>query len=167
MARRIPSAAKFAFVVALASAVALADQLTKELAISSLTEYVRVPVLGDLLGWYLTFNDSAAFSLGFGVTWIFTLISSAALIFVLARAHRMQNLTWLMLAGCLAGGVLGNLVDRLARAPSFGSGMVVDFIQIPLGFPIFNVADCFITITLVFVALRVALGDRIGGGAHA
>ena len=167
MARPIPSSAKFAFVVALASAIALVDQTTKELAISSLTQYVRVPVFGDLFGWYLAFNDSAAFNLGFGVTWIFTLISSAALIFVLARAHRMQNITWLLLAGSLAGGVLGNLIDRLTREPGFGSGKVVDFIQIPFGFPIFNVADCFITVTMVAVALRVALGDRIGGPARA
>ena len=167
MSRRIPSSAKFAFVVAMASVIALVDQLTKEAAISSLTQYVRVPVLGDVLGWYLTFNDSAAFSLGFGITWIFTLISSAALLFVLARAHNMQNLTWLVMAGCLAGGVLGNLIDRLTRAPGFGSGMVVDFIQIPFGFPIFNVADCFITITMVLVAIRVALGDKVGGASHA
>ena len=167
MARRIPSSAKFAFVVAMASVIALVDQLTKEAAISSLTQYVRVPVLGDVLGWYLTFNDSAAFSLGFGITWIFTLISSGALVFVLARAHTMQNLTWLVMAGCLAGGVLGNLIDRLTRAPGFGSGMVVDFIQIPFGFPIFNVADCFITITMVLVAIRVAVGDKVGGASHA
>ena len=167
MARRIPSSAKFAFVVAMASVIALVDQLTKEAAISSLTQYVRVPVLGDVLGWYLTFNDSAAFSLGFGITWIFTLISSGALVYVLARAHTMQNLTWLMMAGCLAGGVLGNLIDRLTRAPGFGSGMVVDFIQIPFGFPIFNVADCFITITMALVAIRVALGDKVGGASHA
>jgi signal peptidase II len=151
----------------MASVIALVDQLTKEAAISSLTQYVRVPVLGDVLGWYLTFNDSAAFSLGFGITWIFTLISSGALVFVLARAHTMQNLTWLVMAGCLAGGVLGNLIDRLTRAPGFGSGMVVDFIQIPFGFPIFNVADCFITITMVLVAIRVAVGDKVGGASHA
>ena len=167
MARRIPSSAKFAFVVAMASVIALVDQLTKEAAISSLTPYVRVPVLGDVLGWYLTFNDSAAFSLGFGITWIFTLISSAALLFVLARAHTMQTLTWLIMAGCLAGGVLGNLIDRLTRSPGFGSGMVVDFIQIPFGFPIFNVADCFISLTMVTVAVRVAMGDKVGGGTHA
>ena len=167
MARRIPSSAKVAFVVAMASVIALVDQLTKEAAISSLTPNVRVPVLGDVLGWYLTYNDSAAFSLGFGITWIFTLISSGALLFILSRAHRMQTLTWLVMAGCLSGGVLGNLIDRLTRPPAFGSGMVVDFIQIPFGFPIFNIADCFITLTMVAVALRVALGDKVGGGANA
>ncbi len=165
MFRRLTPSAKVTFVLALGSFIALVDQLTKEAAIESLEQFQRVDVLGGLLGWYLTFNDSAAFSLGFGITWIFTLISASALAFILWRSVRIQTWGWLLLAACLTGGVSGNLIDRLTRAPGFGNGMVVDFIQIPFGFPIFNVADCFITIPMVLVAIRIALGDRIGGEA--
>lgn len=167
MIRRIPSSAKLAFVIALASVIALIDQLTKQAAIEFLDQFQRVDVLGSLLGWYLTYNDSAAFSIGFGATWIFTVISSCALGFILLRANRIKTVGWLCIAGSLAGGVAGNLIDRLTRAPGFGSGMVVDFIQIPFGFPIFNIADCFITITMVIVAVRIAMGDRIGGSSDA
>ena len=141
MARLIPNSAKLALVLAIGSTIALVDQLTKEAAIATLTPNRTVPVLGDILGWYLTYNDSAAFSIGFGVTWIFTIISSIALLAVLWRTPRIQTTGWLVLAGMLVGGISGNLIDRLTRAPGFGSGQVVDFIQIPFNFPIFNVAE--------------------------
>ncbi|NDD25736.1 MAG: hypothetical protein EB103_02505 [Actinobacteria bacterium] len=100
----------------------MVDQLTKEAAIAGLVPNHTVPVFGDILGWYLTYNDSAAFSIGFGVTWIFTIISSVALLFVLWRAPRIQTTGWLILAGMLTGGISGNLIDRLTREPGFGSG---------------------------------------------
>lgn len=164
MARQISATAKVALVVAIGSSIALVDQLTKETAIASLTPNQTVPVLGDLLGWYLTYNDSAAFSIGFGVTWIFTIISTLALFAVLWRTPKIQTRGWLIIAGMLAGGISGNLIDRLTRAPGFGTGRVVDFIQIPFGFPIFNVADCFISVTMFLVAVLVIRGHKIGGG---
>ena len=57
--------------------VVLIDQLSKTAALHYLKPGVPVPVLGDLLQLRLAFNDSAAFSIGFGLTWIFTIISSA------------------------------------------------------------------------------------------
>jgi signal peptidase II len=46
------------------------DQLTKNLAIATLELGTSYPVLGDLLSWRLLYNDSAAFGLVFGYTWI-------------------------------------------------------------------------------------------------
>jgi signal peptidase II len=40
---------------------------------------------------------------------------------------------------------------------------VVDFIQIPFNFPVFNVADMAISISATVIALKVIRGDRIGG----
>jgi signal peptidase II len=167
VARVIPNSAKLALVLAIGSTIALVDQLTKEAAIADLTPNRTVPVWGDILGWYLTYNDSAAFSIGFGVTWIFTIISSIALLAVLWRTPRIQTTGWLVLAGMLVGGISGNLIDRLTRAPGFGSGQVVDFIQIPFNFPIFNVADIFITSTMFIVALLIIRGHKIGGAQSA
>lgn len=167
MARRIPNSAKVALVVAIGALIALVDQLTKEAAIAGLVPNRTVPVFGDVLGWYLTYNDSAAFSIGFGVTWIFTIISSVALLFVLWRAPRIQTTGWLILAGMLTGGISGNLIDRLTREPGFGSGQVVDFIQIPFGFPIFNVADIFITTSMFTIALLIVRGQKLGGSSSA
>lgn len=150
------------FLIAL---IALAmDQATKILALNTLTSQVRVDALGDILGWYLTFNDSAAFSIGLGATWIFTLISSVAALALIWFVPRIQTTGWAVMAGFLLGGVAGNLVDRLTRAPGFPNGQVVDFIQVPFGFPIFNLADCCVTVVMSFVVIRIFRGETIGGG---
>jgi len=147
---------------ALAVAVIFLDQLTKAIALSSLQSYQRVPVLGDWLGWYLTFNDSAAFSLGFGATWFFTIVSTLAVLALIWFTPRMQTVSWAISSGLLLGGVTGNLIDRLTKSPGFPNGQVVDFIQIPLNFPIFNVADIFISGMMVWVVIRVFRGEKIG-----
>jgi len=144
--------------------VALAiDQASKILALSTLTPRTRVDVLGEWLGWYLTFNDSAAFSIGVGATWIFTLISSIAVLTLIWFVPRIRTTGWAVMAGFLLGGVAGNLVDRLTRAPGFPNGQVVDFIQIPFGFPIFNFADCCVTVVMSIVVIRIFRGETIGG----
>ena len=65
--------------------------------------------------------------------------------------------------GVFLGGVVGNLIDRLIREPSFGNGHVVDFIQIPLNFPIFNLADIFIVSMAILSVVRVMRGENLGG----
>jgi signal peptidase II len=47
--------------------------------------------------------------------------------------------------------------------PSFGNGHVVDFIQIPLNFPIFNLADTFIVSMAILTVIRVMRGENLGG----
>ena len=150
-------------VAAIALALLLVDQFTKWLALENLEPGRIVPVLGDVLAWRLTFNDSAGFSLGFGVTWFFTLLSTLAFTILIVRAHKVHNRLWLGLAGVLGGGILGNLVDRLVREPGFANGHVVDFIQIPFNFPIFNFADICISVGMTLVAWRIISGDKIGG----
>ena len=57
----------------LAVLVLAADQLAKNVAIDSLPSERVVPVIGDFLQFYLVRNPGAAFSLGEGVTWVFTI----------------------------------------------------------------------------------------------
>lgn len=150
--------------MALAWLVIAVDQGSKQWALATLTPSLRVPVLGDLLGFYLVFNDSAAFSLGFGVTWIFTILSSLAVLVLLWLSGRTKTLSWAILGGVLLGGVAGNLIDRLAQPPSLGNGHVIDFLQIPFNFPIFNVADIAISSVATVAIIRILLGHKIGGG---
>jgi signal peptidase II len=143
--------------------VIIFDQLTKELALANLERYTPVPVIGDLLQFTLAFNDRAAFSLGGASTWVFTLISSTVALALLWFGPKFKTKSWLILGGLALGGVCGNLIDRLFRAPGFPNGHVVDFIQIPFNFPIFNIADIAICSAAFLIALRVILGQKIGG----
>jgi signal peptidase II len=138
------------------------DQLAKFLAIELLKPGQVVPVLGDLLKLVLVYNDSAAFSLGFGATWIFAITSSIATLVILWLAPRLETMAWAITGGVALGGVVGNLVDRLFREPGFGVGHVVDFISIPFNFPIFNIADMAIVVVAVIVVIRVMQGAPLG-----
>ena len=139
------------------------DQLTKEMALANLERYTPVPVIGELLQFTLAFNDRAAFSFGGSSTWVFTLISSTVALALLWFVPKFKTRGWLILGGLALGGVCGNLIDRLFRAPGFPNGHVVDFIQIPFNFPIFNIADIAICTAAFLIALRVILGQKIGG----
>jgi signal peptidase II len=71
---------------------------------------------------------------------------------------------WALIAGFALGGAFGNLIDRALKPPTFFNGHVVDFIQIPFNFPIFNLADSFLVIAVVLAIYRTLRGDEIGGG---
>jgi signal peptidase II len=62
----------------------------------------------------------------------------------------------------LLAGVTGNLADRLFREPGFAVGKVVDFLQLPFNFPVFNVADICITGSMTVVVILVMRGIKLG-----
>ena len=148
--------------LACASLIVLADQAIKDYLIQTLTPGRSTPFLGDIVKLYLTYNDSAAFSLGFGITWVFAILSTLASLGLLWFLPRMTTVSWSLMAGIALGGIVGNLVDRLIRKPGFGNGHVVDYIQIPFNFPIFNLADIAIVSMALLTALRIARGNQIG-----
>lgn len=146
-----------------ATFVVLIDQITKAFALTNLHTFQTVPFIFDIVQFTLVFNDSAAFSLGGSATWVFTLLSTIATLALLWFGPRFRTTGWLILVGLALGGVVGNLVDRLFRSPGFPNGHVVDFIQIPFNFPIFNIADSAITISAAIIAIRIIRGEKLGG----
>ncbi|WP_396657836.1 signal peptidase II [Microbacterium sp.] len=149
----------------LAVLVLAADQLSKLAVIRTLPFETPVPILGDFLIFYYVRNSGAAFSLGEGVTWLFTIaLSAVAVAIVWLLITRVRSRTWAIVLGLLLGGVLGNLGDRLFRSPGFAVGHVVDFISTPWMMPaIYNIADMFIVCCMIVVALLVLLGLHLDG----
>lgn len=141
----------------------VADQWSKAWVIENLKPYTSKPLVGELLKTYLVWNDSAAFSIGFGITWIFTIISSVATLVILWLLLKTTSFAWRLTLAILLAGVVGNLIDRLFRAPGFPIGKVVDFLQIPFNFPIFNLADVFISGSMVAVVVLIMRGKKING----
>lgn len=136
-----------------------ADVVTKIAAVAWLRPSEPVPVVGDLLRLYLIRNPGAAFSIGEGATWIFTLLAFAVLAFLLGVVvPRTRHGGWAIGLGLVAAGITGNLIDRLFREPAFARGHVVDFLQLPY-WPIFNVADmCVVFGTLTIIVLWLVKG---------
>jgi signal peptidase II len=124
----------------LALVVLAVDQLSKLWATTNLREGVRLPLLGDALGIKLIYNPGAAFSIGAGTTWIFTIVAAGAVVAGAWYAWQVRSRPWAVCIGLLLGGAFTHLLDRLLRAPSFGQGHVVDFIAYFDWF-IGNVAD--------------------------
>jgi len=139
------------------------DQLAKWQVVKNLQVDVPVHVIGDLLIFQLHRNSGAAFSIGTGSTWIFSIIAVAVLVFIIWYARRIRSVAWAIVFGLLLGGLLGNLSDRLFRAPGFGVGEVVDFIRIPLLPAIFNLADSAIVGAMILFLVLTVLGVGLDG----
>jgi signal peptidase II len=129
---------------ALALFVFVVDQVVKEIVEHHIVLGEQVNVLGPLK-LTLSHNEGVAFGLasgsGIGLI-IVTLIALGVVLWLFSRDPARPGM-WVA-TGLLAGGALGNLVDRLRH------GHVTDFIELP-HWPPFNLADCGITCGVVIL----------------
>ena len=152
----------FAFV---AVTVLVLDQASKLTIVAQMADRAPIRLLGGLLTITYTRNSGAAFSVGPGFTVIFTAVAVAVIIVIIRTARRLYSIGWAVALGGLLGGAVGNLGDRLFRAPGPGRGHVVDWIQLP-HFAVFNLADSAITCSAVGMVLLSVLGHEMDGGRH-
>jgi signal peptidase II len=149
-------------------AVILADQLVKAWIVHHFALFERRHVL-PVLDIILTYNTGAAFSFLAEASgwqrWLFVLLAltvSGALLVWLRRLHSSTQALLAVALALIAGGALGNMIDRLRF------GRVVDFVHVHLQqhfFPAFNVADSAITIgaaLLILDAWRDSRAQRKG-----
>ncbi len=122
------------------------DQGSKAAVEANLAIGQKVAVLGPLK-LTLAHNEGVAFGLAGGGGALLVGVTLAALAFVLHLFARDPARPWMWVAtGLLAGGALGNLVDRVR------AGAVTDFIDLP-SWPPFNLADSAITLGVVLLVL--------------
>jgi signal peptidase II len=156
-----------ALLLATSVVVIAVDQVSKYLVVRDLTENVPVTVINGVLQLRLIRNSGAAFSLATGSTWLFTVIATVVSVVIIRISRKLGSRWWAVALGLLLGGALGNLLDRLLRAPGFGRGHVVDWIEylkFPfMSFPIFNLADSCIVVAACLIALLGLRGIAIDG----
>jgi signal peptidase II len=140
----------------------LTDLVTKILAVEHLTGRAPVSVIGDVVTLYLARNPGAAFSTGTSYTVVLTFVAIAAACVVLWVARRLGSTGWAIGLGFLLAGILGNLTDRIFRAPGVLQGHVVDFVRLP-NWPIFNVADICINIAAAVIIVQALRGVTVSG----
>jgi signal peptidase II len=151
-----PRRRRVGILLSVAAGVYALDQVSKALVVAKLTPDRPAHILGSFLQLTYTRNSGAAFSLGWGYTAVFSLIAIGVILVILRLARRLYSAPWALALGLLLGGAVGNLTDRLARAPGPLRGWVVDFIQFP-HYAIFNLADSAITcggVLMVLLAFR-------------
>lgn len=139
----------------------VADVVSKFVVVATIPPGSHVRLLGGLL--YLTQwrNVGAAFSLAEGATILFSGVAVVVAAVIVRTSRRLYSAAWAVTLGLVLGGALGNLMDRVFRAPGFLRGGVVDFLSVfdPDGrvFPVFNLADSAIVcggVLGAFLALR-------------
>lgn len=126
------------------AAIAAVDQLIKIAVLNSpLVSGEVSTVIDGFLQWRYVENTGAAFSLFTGKTALLSVFTAVVLIvgFYLIIAKKIKSKVALASVVMLMGGGLGNLIDRIFRH------FVVDYIEVLfIDFPVFNFADCFVTV---------------------
>ena len=146
------------FFVLFATGIAAVDQLTKFLTVANIPLNGEVEVLPGVVGLTYVKNFGAAFSSFQGMQWLFAIIFVVFTVAVVweYRKKAMPFTTferWCIIA--IYGGGLGNMIDRLRM------GYVVDMIETKfIRFPVFNVADCFITCGCIALIAHLVLFNR-------
>lgn len=119
------------------------DQISKYATVTSIAMGGRMEAIPGLFHFTYVRNTGAAFSTLQGQRWLFIVIYALFLLFflwmILKKPLPFTKLEYWAMAAILGGG-LGNLIDRIRL------GYVVDMICTDfITFPVFNVADCFVT----------------------
>lgn len=143
--------------LATAAVVVALDQLTKTWALDALASG-PIDVVEGVLRFRLTFNAGGAFGLLQGFPELFLVASVLVVAFILVWARRLPDKRLVVPLGLVAGGGIGNLVDRLFRAHD---GRVVDFVDLHV-WPVFNVADSAIVLgvlAILILGLRRPAGE--------
>ncbi|MFJ8687018.1 signal peptidase II [Micromonospora wenchangensis] len=166
-AGRTPRRRAVVLLVGIALLALLTDLLTKHLALQLLDDRPPVRLLGGAVYLTLTRNSGAAWSIGADHTWVFPLITIGVVGWITWMALRLRSLPWAVSLGLVLGGALGNLTDRIFRAPGHFVGHVVDMVSLfdPYGqvWPVFNLADsCLVSGVLLAVLLELTGRQRDG-----
>ena len=139
-------------------AIVLADQWTKWLVVENIPLYGHVDFIPGFLGFTYTQNTGAAWSMLSGQQWLFVLVFAILTALLLLEYFKFRmpfnGVERWLIAAVYAGG-LGNVIDRVRL------GYVVDMIRTEfMNFPVFNVADCFITCGCILLILHMIFFNK-------
>ena len=138
-------------------AIVILDQTVKHLIVGSIKLNDNISVVDGILSLAHIRNYGAAWSMLLGQIWFFVIISTVSLGLMAFFFWKFRNsplyLTGLSL---MIGGTIGNFIDRLRL------GYVVDMFQLDfINFPIFNVADCALTIGVAVILIAMLKDDKL------
>jgi signal peptidase II len=145
-----------------AGAILALDIFTKFLVKQTLHVYESIPVFGDFFRLTYIYNPGAAFGLHLGPYSRFIFLSLAfvalGVLLVMYRHTAADDRLRLFAIGAIAGGALGNVLDRIRSAEG-----VVDFLDFGIGnlrWPVFNIADTAVTIGAVLLLASLWAEDQ-------
>ena len=141
-----------------AAVIVAADQFTKYLTVANIPLWGHVDVWPGVVGLTYVRNTGAAWSSFEGMIWLFALIFAIFTVVLIWEFSKKRMGFTNLERWCIAavwGGGLGNMIDRLRL------GYVVDMIQTEfMDFPVFNVADCFITCGCILLMIHLFIFNK-------
>lgn len=146
---------KFFFLGPILAVICIAlDQWTKHLAVETLKNQAPFVIWEGVLEFRYHENRGAAWGILQGKQTFFYILTVVFCAIVLYEIYRLyQNLRYaplLYIFTLLLSGTIGNFIDRVSFQ------YVVDFIYVKIiDFPIFNLADCYITISVILMMILI------------
>lgn len=130
------------------------DQITKYIALTQLKPVGNITFIDGVMDFTFVENRGAAFGILHGKTWlllILAIVICALLIYSMLKMPEKKEYKWLKATlWLIIAGAVGNVIDRLFR------GYVVDFFEFTfISWPVFNVADIYVVVGTIVMALLV------------
>nr|WP_319488211.1 signal peptidase II [uncultured Caproiciproducens sp.] len=141
-----------AIIVLLISAAAVAiDQILKLLVTSNLKPDTGVTVINGFLKFFYLKNKGAAFGMLQNQRWFFVVVTLTISIVIIYALFNYKNHNFFSYAASalIVGGGIGNMIDRVLH------GYVIDYISVSFFPPIFNFADCCVTVGTIFLMIHI------------
>lgn len=142
--------------------VIIGDQVTKYIVDSLMLLGQSQTIIPDFFYYTYAHNEGAAWGILKGRLSFFIIIAILAtigLIIYFASTKKQDKLTRYGII-LVFGGLVGNLIDRLAL------GYVrdfIDFIVLGYDFPVFNIADIAVVIGVLLICLEIFFEDKLNG----
>lgn len=149
---------QFLFLSLFSAGIVVLDQVTKYLTVKHIPLYGQKPFLPGILGLTYVQNTGAAFSIFQGMQWMFVAIFAVLTALLLVEYFKKplpftKVERWLIAA--IYGGGLGNVIDRVRL------GYVVDMFETQfISFPVFNVADIFISCGCILLIVHLIFFNK-------
>ncbi len=146
---------KFVF---FAAVIVVLDQVTKYLTVSNIALYENIPFIPKVLSLTYVRNTGAAWSSFRGQLWLFVsvfVLFTALVVWEYFKKPLPFTTLERWLIAAIYGGGLGNMIDRIRL------GYVIDMIKTDfIDFPVFNVADCFITCGTILLLVHLIFFNK-------
>ncbi len=135
------------------------DFISKLLVINNLEVNTGFNIINSFFSILYVKNTGAAWGMFSNGTMILAILSMIFLYFAIKYIYESKNISKLSIIsyGMLIGGIIGNLIDRLLR------GYVIDFLSFNIfgyNFPVFNIADTFIVISIILIVIESIIKER-------
>ena len=149
---------QFLYLALFAGGIVAADQISKYFTVANIALHEDVSFIPGILGLTYERNTGAAFSILEGKQWVFAVVFAVFTLALLWEYFKSPMPFTKLERWCIAavyGGGLGNMIDRLRL------GYVVDMLETEfMVFPVFNVADCFITCGCILLMAHLILFNK-------